>query len=115
MVIPEVTDKLDISEFKTRKVLIDKDLERMGWTKDRDWIEEYELEGMPNASNVGYADYVLFGNDGYPLAVIEAKRTSRDASVGRHQAKLYADLLEKKFKKKTNNIHNQWIRDIHFR
>ena len=47
---------------------------------------------MPNESGVGYADYVLFDADGTPLAVVEAKRTSVDATVGRHQAELYADL-----------------------
>ena len=52
---------------------------------------------MPNESEVGYADYVLFGANGKPLAVLEAKRTCKDVAVGRQQAKLYADLLEKKF------------------
>ena len=50
---------------------------------------------MPNRSEVGYADYVLYGDDGRALAVIEAKRTCKDPAVGRQQAKLYADLLEK--------------------
>lgn len=53
--------------------------------------------GMPNKSDVGYADYVLYGDDGRPLAVIEAKRTCADVAKGRQQAKLYADLLEKKY------------------
>ena len=52
---------------------------------------------MPNKSEVGYADYVLYGDDGRPLAVIEAKRTCVDVSKARQQAKLYADLLEKKY------------------
>jgi type I restriction enzyme R subunit len=68
-----------------------------GWKLGSDWYNEYELPGMPNKSEVGYADYVLFGEDGKPLAVIEAKRTCKDVAVGRQQAKLYADLLEKKF------------------
>ena len=67
-------DGLDISEYLTRKELIDKDLLRAGWIKGKNWTEEYELQGMPNVSKVGYADYVLFGDDGYPLAVVEAKR-----------------------------------------
>ena len=86
-----------MSEFDTRRVLIDKHLERVGWVKGRDWMFEVELEGMPNVSKVGYADYVLYGDNGLPLAVIEAKRTSKDVDVGRQQAKLYSDLLVKKY------------------
>ena len=92
-----VPKPLDISEYKTRKVYIDTMLIDAGWKLGSDWYNEYELPGMPNKSEVGYADYVLFGADGKPLAVIEAKRTCKDVAVGRQQAKLYADLLEKKF------------------
>ena len=49
---------------------------------------------MPNPSGLGYADYVLWGDDGKPLAVVEAKKTTVDPAVGRQQAKLYADCLE---------------------
>ena len=92
-----VPKPLDISEYKTRKIYIDSMLDDAGWTEGKDWINEYELPGMPNKSEVGFADYVLFGDDGRPLAVLEAKRTCVDVSKGRQQAKLYADLLEKKF------------------
>ncbi len=92
-----VPKPLDISEFKTRKVYIDTMLIDAGWVEGKDWYNEYELPGMPNKSEVGYADYVLFGDDGKPLAVIEAKRTCKDVAIGRQQAKLYADLLEEKF------------------
>ena len=92
-----VPKPLDISEYKTRKIYIDAMLDDAGWTEGKDWINEYELPGMPNKSEVGFADYVLFGDDGRPLAVLEAKRTCVDVSKGRQQAKLYADLLEKKF------------------
>ncbi len=92
-----VPKPLDISEYKTRKLYIDSMLIDAGWTEGKDWLNEYELPGMPNHSEVGYADYVLFGDDGKPLAVIEAKRTCKDVAVGRQQAKLYADLLEQKF------------------
>ncbi len=87
----------DLTEEKTRDQLIDKALTRLGWTRNRDWVDEYELQGMPNHSEVGFADYVLFSDNGRPLAVIEAKRTSISIEKGRIQAKLYADLLEKKF------------------
>ncbi|MBQ8860661.1 MAG: DEAD/DEAH box helicase family protein [Ruminococcus sp.] len=92
-----VPKPLDISEYKTRKVYIDTMLIDAGWVEGKDWYNEYELAGMPNKSEVGYADYVLFGDDGKPLAVVEAKRTCKDVAIGRQQAKLYADLLEEKF------------------
>ncbi|MBR3430909.1 MAG: DEAD/DEAH box helicase family protein [Clostridia bacterium] len=88
---------LEISEYKTRKLYIDVMLEDTGWTKGKDWLDEVELPGMPNQSEVGYADYVLYGDDGKALAVIEAKRTCVDVAKGRQQAKLYADLLEKQY------------------
>ena len=91
-----VTKPLDISEYKTRKLYIDVMLQDAGWTEGKDWINEYEIPGMPNKSEVGYADYVLMRSDGFILAVIEAKRTCVDVSKGRQQAKLYADLIEKK-------------------
>lgn len=91
-----VPKPLDLSEYKTRKLYIDTMLTDAGWVKNKNWIDEVELEGMPNQSEVGFADYVLYGDNGKPLAVIEAKRTCVDVAKGRQQAKLYADLLEKK-------------------
>ena len=92
-----VPKPLDLSEYKTRKIYIDTMLTDAGWTEGKDWLNEVELPGMPNKSEFGYADYVLYGDDGRPLAVIEAKRTCVDVSKARQQAKLYADLLEKKY------------------
>lgn len=91
----------DLSEFQTRKVYIDVDLKLMGWKfsgPDADVQEEYPVEGMAGVvGQMGYCDYVLFGKDGLPLAVVEAKRTSKDPNIGRKQAVLYADCLERKF------------------
>ena len=92
-----VPKPLDISEYKTRKIYIDSMLEDAGWIEGRNWINEVKLPGMPNKSEAGYADYVLYGDDGRPLAVVEAKRTCADVVKGRQQAKLYADLLEKQY------------------
>ena len=92
-----VPKPLDISEYETRKHYIDVMLEDAGWVEGKDWLNEVELPGMPNKSDVGYADYVLYDNAHKPLAVIEAKRTCVDVSKGRHQAELYADILEKKY------------------
>lgn len=58
---------------------------------------EYPVTGMPNAEGKGFVDYVLWGADGLPLAVVEAKRTPKSAEVGQQQAKLYADCLERQF------------------
>ncbi len=95
-----VEKPLELSEYKTRKLYIDTMLVDAGWTEGKDWLNEVELSGMPNKSEVGYADYVLYGDDGRPLAVVEAKRTCVDVSKGRQQAKLYADLLEKKYRRR---------------
>ena len=90
-----VPKPLDLSEYKTRKLYIDVMLMDAGWIQGKDWMNEVELRGMPNKSEVGYADYVLYDDMHRPLALIEAKRTCVDVSKGRQQAKLYADLLEK--------------------
>ena len=91
-----VPKPLDISEYKTRKIYIDTLLEDAGWILGKDWLNEVELQGMPNKSGLGRADYVLYGDDGRVLAVIEAKRTCEDVVKGRQQAILYANLIEKK-------------------
>ncbi len=95
----------DISEAETRRRFIDLMLREAGWDvlETKGDIQagkaciEVEVEGMPNNVGKGYADYVLFGDDGKPLAVVEAKRTSKEAGVGKHQAELYADGLEKRY------------------
>lgn len=91
-----VPKPLELSEYETRKIYVDAMLMDAGWTEGKDWLNEVELPGMPNKSEVGYADYVLYGDDGSPLAVVEAKRTCVDVAKGRQQAKLYADILEAK-------------------
>ncbi len=91
----------DISEYETRKRYIDLDMKLMGWKfdgVDADVQIEYPVENMAGViGQQGFADYVLFGRDGLPLAVVEAKRTSKDPNAGRKQAVLYADCLERKF------------------
>ena len=91
----------DLSEFKTRKIYIDVDMKQMGWKfdgPDADVREEYPVEGMAGVpGQPGSCDYVLFGKDGLPLAVVEAKRSSKDPNIGRKQAVLYADCLERRF------------------
>lgn len=90
-----VPKPLDLSEFETRKLYIDTMLTEAGWAEGKNWINEVELPGMPNKSEIGYVDYVLYDDTHKPLALVEAKRTCKDIAAGRQQAKLYADLLEK--------------------
>ena len=91
----------ELSEYETRRRYIDLDMKLMGWKfdgVDADVQVEYPVENMAGViGQTGRADYVLFGRDGLPLAVVEAKRTSKDPNDGRKQAVLYADCLERKF------------------
>ncbi len=86
-----------ISEAETRKRYIDIELKLAGWEIGNDCITEVQVEGMPNASGIGFVDYVLYGNNSKPLAVVEAKKASVDTGVGSQQAKLYADCLHNKY------------------
>jgi type I restriction enzyme R subunit len=96
---------LDISEAETRRLYIDLMLKEAGWEvldtegaiQPSKACIEVEVEGMPNNEGIGYCDYVLFGSNGLPLAVVEAKRTSVSPIKGKHQAELYADCLEKRY------------------
>jgi type I restriction enzyme, R subunit len=84
----------DWNEAETRDRFIDLLLREAGWALDRPEDLEFRVEGMPNAEGVGFVDYVLWGSDGKPLGLVEAKRTRKDARQGQQQAKLYADRLE---------------------
>lgn len=99
------TPQTDLSEAETRRLYIDLMLREAGWkvlAEDGKILPskacvEVEVFGMPNEQGIGYADYVLFGQSGTPLAVIEAKRTSKSPTEGKHQAELYADCLERQY------------------
>ena len=82
-----------LSEAQTRAKYIDIELKLAGWDIGRDCVVEVPVEGMPNATGTGFVDYVLYGNNGKPLAIVEAKKTGKDPRVGSQQAKLYADCL----------------------
>lgn len=89
------------NEATTRTRLIDVQLARAGWSKNRlAFVEEYALEAAapdPAYAGIQFADYVLLGSDGNPIAVVEAKRSSRDEFVGKRQASDYADIIKAKF------------------
>lgn len=107
-----------LSEADTRKIYIDEYLKEAGWevlepnsettlsdgTKVKSGTvypskacSEIPVEGMPNASGIGFCDYVLYGKDGKPLAIVEAKKTSVDPIVGAHQVELYGDCMKNKY------------------
>ncbi len=108
-------DTHDYSEAQTRTHLIDALLFEAGWdlTDERD--REFEVSGMPTKDGRGFVDYVLWGDDGKPLGLIEAKRTTKSPKVGRQQAKLYADCLEQQFGQRPvifyTNGYEHWIWD----
>lgn len=110
---------MDMTETQTRKAYIDTMLQDAGWQRGSNWVDEYPIDEMPNKAGKGYADYVLFADNGLPLAVIEAKRTSVNVEKGRQQAVLYVDFLEKKFKQRplifmTNGYETRFWDDKHY-
>lgn len=108
-------DDHDYDEESTRDLYIDLMLREAGWPLDAEEDREYEVTGMPNKSGVGFVDYVLWGADGKPLGLVEAKRTRRDPKVGQQQAKLYADCLEERFGRRPaifySNGYKTWLWD----
>ncbi|MBX9609798.1 MAG: DEAD/DEAH box helicase family protein [Gammaproteobacteria bacterium] len=108
-------DTHDYSEAETRDYFIDLLLKEAGWPLDQPRDREFEVAGMPNNQGKGFVDYVLWGDDGKPLGLVEAKRTRRDARVGQQQAKLYADCLERQFGRRPlifySNGYEHWLWD----
>ena len=110
-----VADTHDYDEAATRDTFIDLLLQEAGWPLDKPLDREFPVTGMPNNTGEGFVDYVLWGDDGKPLGLVEAKRTRRDARVGQQQAKLYADCLEKQFGQRPvifyTNGYEHWLWD----
>lgn len=128
-------DTHDYSEAETRDYFIDLLLKEAGWIfpsaalserpsttlnaspiDERSRIDrEFPVTGMPNPSGKGFVDYVLWGSDGKPIAIVEAKRTRRDPQEGQQQAKLYADCLEQQFGQRPiifyTNGYKHWLWD----
>ena len=119
--VVDAAEVLEFDEATTRTRIIDSLLVTAGWAiktsvgKKTDVGTEVEVHHQPTQSGVGYADYVLWGDDGSPLAVIEAKKTSVDPERGRKQAELYADGIEKMHRKRPvifyTNGYDIWIWD----
>lgn len=97
--------KRTMPEAETRKLYIDCWLQEAGWdvlTIENQKLPakagiEIEVHGMPNDKGIGFCDYVLFGRDGKPLAVVEAKKKDVSPIKGENQAQLYANCLEKEY------------------
>jgi type I restriction enzyme, R subunit len=111
-----VPDAHDYNEAQTRDAFIDILLAEAGWTFIKPGHDtEFPVSGMPNTSGEGFVDYVLWGDDGRPLGIVEAKRTKWDSRVGQQQAKLYADCLERQFGQRPvifyTNGYEHWIWD----
>lgn len=110
-----VPDHHDYSEAETRRRYIDLLLHEAGWKLDQARDREFEVQGMPSPGGIGYVDYVLWGDDGKPLGLVEAKRTTKDAQAGQQQARLYADCLEQAFGQRPvifySNGYQHWIWD----
>lgn len=108
-------DTHDYNEAQTRDAFIDLLLLEAGWPLDQTRDREFPVTGMPNEAGEGYVDYVLWGDDGKPLGLVEAKRTKRDARIGQQQAKLYADCLEHAYGQRPiifyTNGYEHWIWD----
>lgn len=100
----QIRNTLELNEDETRRRLIDVELRAAGWDIDmlsngdtEQVSREFQVSDQPTATGIGYCDYVLWGDNGKPLAVVEAKRTRENAQKGQEQARLYADALEKQF------------------
>jgi len=113
--------QLRFTEDNTRKWLIDRDLRMAGWNvpagmaSDDSVGQEVEVPHQPTATGKGYCDYVLWDDNGKPLAVVEAKKALVDARAGQGQAKLYADALENMHGQRPmifyTNGHDIWVWD----
>ncbi|HGY54545.1 MAG TPA: DEAD/DEAH box helicase [Caldithrix abyssi] len=99
----QVANVLQFDEATTRRLLIDDQLVVAGWNigaegqNTSEVTQEEEIKHQPTETGIGFADYVLWDDDGKPLAVIEAKRTSKDPNLGKKQAVIYADGLQKEY------------------
>lgn len=112
---------LEFDELKTRRRLIDSLLVSAGWNVAPDGgntdevRQEEPVRYQPTETGIGYADYVLYDDIGKPLAVIEAKKTSKDAEIGKKQAELYADGIERMYGERPiifyTNGFDVWIWD----
>ncbi|NEX21502.1 DEAD/DEAH box helicase family protein [Thiorhodococcus mannitoliphagus] len=110
-----VPDAHDYNEAQTRDAFIDLLLHEAGWALDQPRDREFPVTGMPNQTGTGFVDNVLWGDDGKPLALVESKRTKRDAREGQQQVKLYGDCVEARYGRRPilfyTNGYEHWLWD----
>ncbi len=110
-----IPDLHDYDEETTRDAFIDLLLHEAGWPLNQKQDREFPVTGMPNATGTGFVDYVLWGADGKPLGIVEAKRTRKNPAAGQQQAKLYADCLEAHYGQRPvifyTNGYEHWMWD----
>ncbi|MCP4157115.1 MAG: hypothetical protein GY757_55905, partial [bacterium] len=87
--------KIDYSKKESRLQLVNLLLQEADWDIDAPNTQDFEVTGSVFKSGSGRCDYVLWGDNGLPLAVVETKKTAIDFKKGKQQVKLYADCLEK--------------------
>jgi len=112
-----IPDDHNYNEAETRDYFIDLLLKESCWPLDQKRDREFPVTGMPNNKGEGFVDYILWGDDGKPLGLIEAKRTKRSPKEGEQQAKLYVNCLETMFGQRPvvfySNGYEHWIWDDH--
>jgi len=111
----QAVDDRDYSEAETRDRFIDVLLAEAGWPLADEKDREFPVTGMLTPDGIGFVDYVLWGDDGLPLALVEAKRTTKSPQLGQQQAKLYADCLESMYGRRPvifyTNGYEHWMWD----
>lgn len=99
---------LALDEIQTRQQLIDHQLAKAGWSVEANNLQEEvrvattrgetdERGGSVYRTSQNFVDYMLLGQNGLPIGIVEAKRTSRSVHVGREQAAEYADALQQRY------------------
>ncbi|WP_096294209.1 DEAD/DEAH box helicase family protein [Nitrosomonas ureae] len=113
----------EYTEAQTRELMIDVMLREAGWDPKAAHVTEFEVrQCMPTVNGerngTGYVDYVLWSDDGKPVALIEAKKTRQDPLAGKRQVALYADCLERQFGQRPviyySNGYTTWLWDDSF-
>ena len=105
-------DDHDYDEAATRDLFIDLLLRRQAGRSTSRGTASSRSPACPTTQGTGFVDYVLWGDDGKPLGLVEAKRTRRDAAVGQQQAKLYADCLEAAYRAAAGDLLHQRLRAL---
>ncbi|WYL96543.1 MAG: DEAD/DEAH box helicase family protein [Gloeotrichia echinulata IR180] len=88
---------MSLSEANTREKSIDPALQKAGWNlTNPDQVKiEIPVDGYDAAPWNGVTDYCLYQPNGEVIAVVEAKRQSRDPQIAQAQVEHYVTEIEK--------------------